>query len=99
MDPFSHPDLERLGRALRDRLDETLVAEQTAARAAAQRRRTLRDRLLESEDRSAVVVVTATDGHTYRGVVDAVGVDHIVLTEAGRFTYLALAQIVAMDVR
>ncbi len=99
MDPFSHPDLERLGRALRDRFDETLIAEQSAARAAARRRRTLRDHLLEAEDRSAVVVVTATDGYTYRGVVEAVGVDHVVLVDTARTTYLALAQIVAMDVR
>ncbi len=97
MDPFSHPDLERLGRTLRDRLDETLIAEQSAARAAARRRRSLRDCLLEAEDRHDAVVISATDGQTYRGVVDAVGVDHVVLTDSGLSTYLAIAHVVSMD--
>jgi hypothetical protein len=98
MDPFSHPDLERLGRTLRDRLDETLIAEQSAARSAARRRRTLRDSLLESEDRSDTLVMSAIDGHTYRGVVDAVGVDHVVLTDGGRSTHIAISHIVSMAV-
>ncbi len=97
MDPFSHPDLERLGRTLRDRLDETLIAEQSAARAAARRRSSLRDRLLEAEDRRDAIVMSATDGHTYRGVVDAVGLDHVVLADAGRSTYVAIAHVVSMD--
>jgi hypothetical protein len=98
MDPFSHPDLERLGRTLRDRLDETLIAEQSAARSAARRRRTLRDTLLESEDRSDTVVMSAIDGHTYRGVVEAVGVDHVVLIDSGRFTHIAISHIVSLGV-
>ena len=84
MDPFSHPDLERLGRAMRGRLDDTLDAEQSAARSAALRRRTLRDRLIESEDRAEEVVLSSTDGQVYRGNVLAVGVDHVVLTESGQ---------------
>ena len=96
MDPFSHPDLERLGRTLRDRLDETLDAEQSAARSAARRRRTLRESLPESEDRSDTVVVSAVDGHTYRGVVEAVGVDHVILVDSGRSTYVAILHIVSM---
>lgn len=99
MDPFSHPDLEQLGRALRVRLDETLDAEQSAARSAVLRRRTLRDRLIESEDRTEDVVLGATDGHVYRGVVSAVGVDHIVLKESGRDRFVALAHIVFMEAR
>ena len=98
MDPFSHPDLERLGRTLRDRLDETLIAEQSAARSAARRRRTLRDSLLESEDRSDTVVMSAIDGHTYRGVVEAVGVDHVVLVDSGRSTHIAISHIVSMGI-
>jgi hypothetical protein len=96
MDPFRHPDLEHLGRTLRDRLDETLNAEQSAARSAARRRRTLRDSLLESEDRSDTVVLTAIDGHTYRGVVDAVGVDHVVLVDSARSVHVAISHIVSM---
>lgn len=98
MDPFRHPDLERLGRTLRDRLDETLNAEQSAARSAARRRRTLRDSLLESEDRSDTIVISAIDGHTYRGVVDAVGVDHVVLVDGDRSTHIAIHHIVSMGI-
>lgn len=98
MDPFRHPDLESLGRTLRDRLDETLNAEQSAARSAARRRRTLRDSLLESEDRAETLVMSAVDGHTYRGVVDAVGVDHVVLIDSGRTTRVAISHIVSMGV-
>jgi hypothetical protein len=98
MDPFRHPDLETLGRTLRDRPDETLNAEQSAARSAARRRRTLRDSLLESEDRADTVVMSAVDGHTYRGLVEAVGVDHVVLVDSGRSTHIAISHIVSMGV-
>ncbi len=98
MDPFRHPDLESLGRTLRDRLDETLNAEQSAARSAARRRRTLRDSLLEAEDRTDTIVVSAVDGQTYRGVVEAVGVDHVVLCDAGRVTHIAISHVVSMGV-
>jgi hypothetical protein len=99
MDPFSHPDLERLGRAMRGRLDDTLDAEQSAARSAALRRRTLRDRLIESEDRAEEVVLSGIDGHVYRGNVSAVGTDHVVLTESGRDRFVALAHIMSMEAR
>ncbi len=78
-DPLRHPDLARLGRAMRDQLDETLDAEQHAARAAARRRRGLRDVLLEAEDRGAVARLSCVDGQLYRGTVAAVGTDHVAL--------------------
>lgn len=99
MDPFSHPDLEQLSRTLRVRLDETLDAEQSAARSAALRRRTLRDRLIESEDRSEAVVLGGSDGHVYRGIVTAVGVDHVVLRDSGRDLFVALPHVVSMEAR
>ena len=99
MDPFSHPDLERLGRTLRVRLDETLDAEQSAARSAALRRRTLRDRLIESEDRTEEVVLNGIDGHVYRGYVSAVGIDHVVLTESGHDRFVTLAHVMSMEAR
>lgn len=99
MDPFSHPDLESLGRALRVRLDETLDAEQSAARSAALRRRTLRDRLIESEDRSEQVLLSGSDGQLYRGDVHAVGIDHVVLREGDREQFISLSHIVAMETR
>ncbi len=99
MDPFGHPDLVRLGRSLRNRLDDTLDAEQSAARAAALRRRTLRDRLLDSEDRTELLVLSTADGQIHRGVVEAVGVDHVVLIDGDVERFVAIAHIVTMEVR
>lgn len=84
---------------MRDRLDDTLDAEQQAARAAALRRRSLRDRLLEAEDRVEAIVVSTSDGHFYRGVVDAVGVDHIVLVDGDTERLITIAHVVAMETR
>lgn len=84
---------------MRHELDETLDAEQTAARAAARRRMTLRDRLLESEDRSEDAVLSTSDGQVYRGIVDAVGVDHVVVRDGDVDRYLALSHIVAFETR
>ena len=99
MDPIGHPDLVRLGRTLRNRLDDTLDAEQAAARAVARRRRTLRDRLLDSEDRREHVVLTTADGHIHRGVVDAVGVDHVLLIDDTAERFVATAHIVTVEAR
>ena len=99
MDPFGHPDLQRLGRSMRDEFDETLDAEQHAARAAARRRLTMRDRLLDSEDRAERVVLSMTDGHVYHGAVEAVGIDHVVVRDGQIDRYVALAHIVAMEAR
>jgi hypothetical protein len=98
MDPLGHPDLVRLGRSLRNRLDDTLDAEQSAARAAARRRRTLRDRLLDAEDRTEQVVLSTSDGHVYRGVVDAVGVDHVVLIDGDLERFVGIAHIVTLEI-
>ena len=99
MDPMSHPDLVRLGRSLRNHLDDTLDAEQAAARAAARRRLTLRDRLLDAEDRSDPIVVSTIDRGVHRGVIDAVGVDHVVILEGEIRRILAISHIVAMETR
>jgi len=99
MDPFGHPDLQRLGRSMRDEYDDTLDAEQHAARAAARRRMTMRDRLLESEDRSEHVVLSTSDGNIYHGVVEAVGMDHVVILDGEVDRYLALAHIVSLEAR
>ena len=99
MDPMGHPDLVRLGRSLRNRLDDTLDAEQAAARAAARRRRTLRDRLLDSEDRTEHVVLTTSDGQIHRGVVEAVGVDHVVVIDGPTERYIAINHIITVEAR
>ena len=99
MDPFGHPDLQRLGRSLRSRLDETLDAEQSAALSAARRRRSIRDVCLEAEDRAAHIIVTTVDGQLSRGRVAAVGVDHVVLADREIERAVVLAHIVALELR
>lgn len=99
MDPFSHPDLAQLGRRLRSRLDDTLDAEQEAARSAALRRMSLRDRLILSEDRHERIVVSSLDGHTYNGTVHSVGLDHVVLKEGSATRWIVIDHIVAMEAR
>ncbi len=99
MDPFSHPDLAQLGRNLRSRLDDTLDAEQEAARSAAMRRMSLRDRLILSEDRSEVVLVSTSDRHMLRGAVRSVGIDHVVIEDTAMTRWVAIAHIVSLEAR
>lgn len=98
LDPLHHPDLRRLGRELRRQMDETLDAELHAARAAARRRRTLRDVLLTAEDRQDEVVLGTGDGQVHRGAVAAVGADHVELLVAGIRHIVVLDKIVAVTV-
>ena len=98
-DPLRHPDLARLGRTLRDRLEDVLSAEQDAALAARNRTRTLRDRLLEAEDRAEQAVLATVDGQLHRGVVMAVGVDHIVLIADRIERFIALDAITSVEFR
>ncbi len=99
-DPLRHPDLVRLGRRMRDHLDETLDAEQHAARAAALRRRTVRDVLLDAEDRGREAILSCADGEIYRGPVAAVGADHVTLAGDGSTQrFVVIAHIVSVEVR
>jgi hypothetical protein len=79
-------------------MDDTLDAEQSAARAAARRRRTLRDLLLDLEDRADAASIWASDGRCYRGTVRAVGVDHAELVDGSARRIVALAQLVTIEV-
>ena len=97
MDPLQHPDLQRLGRRLRDRLEETLDAEQHAAYVASQRRSSLRDRLSEAEDRASMLVLCTADGRRHRGRIAAVGVDHVVLNTGDADRWISLAMLVAVE--
>ncbi len=91
-----HPDLRALGRRLRTEMDETLRAEQHAARVAARRRSTLRDRFLLAEDRAEQLHVAVVDGSDIAGQVVAVGADHIVLVHAGQRCWVAMHHVVAV---
>ncbi|MCU0281609.1 MAG: hypothetical protein MUE66_07260 [Acidimicrobiia bacterium] len=95
---MGHPDLAALGRRLRAEMDETLDAEQSAARAAARRRRTLRDLFLTLEDRADPAALWAVDGRCYRGTVRAVGTDHVELASADGLRLVAFAHVVAVEV-
>lgn len=99
MDPLRHPDLERLGRRLRDRLEETLEAEQRAARAVAVRRSSLRDRLLDAEDTAEPMRLTTTDGQVFGGWIVGVGADHVIVEDGEWERIVVIDHIVSMEVR
>lgn len=96
--PWAHPDLRVLGRMLRLEMDETLRAEQHAARIAARRRSTMRDRLLMAEDCAELLHIDLAGGIELRGTVSAVGADHVVVLQEGRHRWVALHHVVAMRV-
>jgi hypothetical protein len=98
MDPLRHPDLIEISRRLRLQLAQVLEAEQEAAAITMQRRSTIRDRLLDAEDRGEAVRITCTDGTTRTGMVGAVGIDHVVLEMSGSAVYVGLPHILAIEV-
>ena len=77
-DPLDHPDIHLLGERLGRQLEDILAAEQHAARVSAQRRTSLRDRLIRAEDMGLRVSLTTAIA-TIDGVVTAVGTDHLVI--------------------
>lgn len=79
-------------------MDRTLDAELEAARAAAQRRRSLRDRLITAEDLGGVVLIGTADGAVHAGRVEAVGTDHVALMVTGRVRAIPLHQITSLEV-
>lgn len=92
-EPFNHPDLAELALRMRQQLHAVLRAEQEAAAASRLRRRVVRDRLLEAEDRAERVTVFDLAGGTSSGTVTAVGADHVVLDET-TFVLLAHASVI-----
>ena len=91
-----HPDLRALSRRLRMEMDETLRAEQHAARVSARRRSTIRDRLLRAEDRGESLDIELVGGSAIHGAVIAVGADHVVIGRDGVDCWVALQHVVAM---
>lgn len=80
-------------------MDRTLDAEMEAARAAARRRRSLRDRLLDAEDRSAAVVISTVDGSVHHGRVEAVGSDHVALAGSDTTIAIAIEHVIVVEER
>lgn len=77
MDSLRHPDLVEMAGELRHVIDAVLGAEQAAAAVAHRRLRTLRDVLIEAEDRGQVIAID-----TAAGSIDgrpSIGADHVVL--------------------
>jgi hypothetical protein len=98
MDPLRHPDLIEVSRRLRRQLNQVLEAEQEAAAISMRRRSSIRDRLLDAEDRNELIRVGCSDGITRMGRVAAVGVDHVVLETGGALAYVGIPHIVAVEV-
>ena len=94
----THPDLRALSRRLRVEMDETLRAEQYAARVSARRRSTIRDRFLMAEDRAERLNIEVIDGSDICGTIAAVGVDHVVVTDRGTQCWVALQHVIAVRV-
>jgi hypothetical protein len=97
MDPLRHPDLVEVTRHLRNQWERVVEAEQAAARATWQRRRSLRDRLIDAEDRSEHTTVWCLDGRSPAGTIRAVGSDHVVLRIGHRDRFILLHQIVSVS--
>ena len=98
MDPLRHPDLIEISRRLRLQLSRVLDAEQEAAAITVQRRSTLRDRLLDAEDRDEEIRIISSDGTIRTGTVKSVGMDHVVLGTGQATAFIGLNHIVALEV-
>lgn len=96
MEETVHPDLEDLGRAMQARFDRVIEAERRAAALAARRNASLRDRLLEAEDRGCGAEVITLDGLRHRGALEVVAADHLEIAGAGGTVLVSLSAIAAV---
>lgn len=94
-DPLRHPDLVEVSQKLRLQWERVVKAEQAAARATWRRRRSLRDRLIDAEDRRELATLWSIDGRASVGKVRAVGSDHVELQTGTKSRFVLLHQIVA----
>lgn len=97
MDAFDHPDLAEVGARMRRHLADVAAAERWAARIAARRRRSLRDLLIDAEDRDADVTITTATGNAVDGAVIAVGADHVCIATSDRVAVVAIPAVVAVE--
>lgn len=95
-DMSDHPEIEAFSRAVERRFDLVLEAEQEAALVGLNRAATLRDRLIEWEDRHSDVTVTTVAG-THSGRLAAVGIDHLVLVADASRVVVRLADVIAVS--
>ena len=87
-----HPDLVEIDRHIRHHLERVLRAEQDAANLNRRRRASLRDRLIDLEERSDPVIISRA-GTEITGVVDSVGVDHLDLVSASGSVIIPIGSI------
>lgn len=87
-----HPDLVEIDHHIRHHLERVLRAEQEAANLSRRRRASLRDRLIDFEERSDPVVISQS-GIEIAGVVDSVGADHVDLMSASGPVIIAIGSI------
>ncbi len=97
-DDLPHPDLAEMERILTDRLERVLEVEQEAAAIAARRLSTLRDRLLDVEDREGLAVIHTKDGAQVAGTL-GVGLDHVEVAGELHGTLIPFTEIVRVDLR
>jgi hypothetical protein len=90
-----HPDLVEIDRHIRNHLDRVLRAEQEAADLTRRRSATMRDRMIDLEERAESVVVVHHGGES-AGVVENVGADHFDLASASGSVTLALGSVTAV---
>lgn len=95
-DPHDHPDLRRIDEHIAREFDEILAAEQFAAKISAQRRMTLRDRLVRAEDMASQVSIETTAG-TVAGILAAVGSDHVVIGHSPA-KVVAIAHVIGFEI-
>ncbi len=84
-----HPDVVAIDAMISERFQMVLDAEHRAALTAVTRFTSLRDRLIEIEDRAEPVTINTGSG-PHHGVVTAVGIDHIVVEDASTSVVVAL---------
>lgn len=96
-DDVSHPDLTALGGTLRSRFDAVLEAERRTAVAAARRGSTIRDRLLEIEDRGGSLAIALPDGTRIEGTVAATAADHVEIRGPARTVLVPLRHITSVE--
>lgn len=91
-----HPDLASVSDVMRAGWERVALAEQSAADAIRIRRRSLRDRLTEAANRTEWVLLHTQGGKSWRGRIDAVGSDHVLI--GPRPVFVTLRSIVAFSV-
>lgn len=97
IEPFDHPDLRDVGRLLRRQFDAVTEAEQHATDILIRRTTTLRDRMIEAEDRGSDVEIELIGGSRYRGRVLAASVDHIEIAGHDHTTLVPIEAIIAIS--